>query len=175
MFLFSSSSKTPLYRFIISEESLFFESINKSLGNDKIKILYAGIENASATKINDVINVSSDIDFRLKIMNLSTSKLIMIGYDLKTIKGDVVFGSGYKLESNLQSITELKCEIPANFLNNNVYQIHLYIHTADRNELFQDTEFLTFEVKDVKRESGYLGKVNGFIRPELSWTVINKA
>ena len=158
-----------------SKRILNFESINKSLGNDKIKILYAGIENASATKINDVINVSSDIDFRLKIMNLSTSKLIMIGYDLKTIKGDVVFGSGYKLESNLQSITELKCEIPANFLNNNVYQIHLYIHTADRNELFQDTEFLTFEVKDVKRESGYLGKVNGFIRPELSWTVINKA
>ena len=159
----------------ISNRILNFESLDKAIGNDKIKILYAGIENASSDDINDVIDVTSAIDFRLKIINLTESKLISLGYDLRTIKGDVVFGSGSKFDSDLQLVTELKCEIPANFLNNNVYQIHLYIHTANRNELFQDTEFLTFEVKDIKRESGYLGKVNGLIRPELPWTVVNKA
>ena len=35
--------------------------------------------------------------------------------------------------------------------------------------LFQDTELLTFEIKDVKRESGYLGKINGLVRPQLDW------
>jgi lipopolysaccharide transport system ATP-binding protein len=38
--------------------------------------------------------------------------------------------------------------------------------------LFSDMELLTFEVKDVKRESGYLGKVNGFVRPQLQWNKI---
>lgn len=28
---------------------------------------------------------------------------------------------------------------------------------------------LPFEIKDTKLEEGYLGKVNGFIRPTLNW------
>ncbi|WP_248723508.1 ABC transporter ATP-binding protein [Seonamhaeicola sp. ML3] len=159
----------------ISSRILSFESVDESLGNDKIKILYAGIENATSDNINDVLDVTSAIDFRLKILNLTENSLIFVGYDLITIKGDVVFGSASKLKCNFESVTELKCEIPANFLNNNIYQIHLYINSEERKELFQDTEFLSFEIKDVKRESGYLGKVNGLIRPDLSWTVINNS
>jgi lipopolysaccharide transport system ATP-binding protein len=35
--------------------------------------------------------------------------------------------------------------------------------------LFMKDEILSFEIKDAKREEGYLGKVNGFIRPTLTW------
>ena len=40
-----------------------------------------------------------------------------------------------------------------------------------RKALFEERELLVFEIKDVKRESGYLGKVNGFVRPQLEWTL----
>jgi len=30
-------------------------------------------------------------------------------------------------------------------------------------------DILGFEIKDVERESGYLGKINGFVRPKLDW------
>ncbi|WP_366184821.1 ABC transporter ATP-binding protein [Flavobacterium ovatum] len=152
-----------------SERKISFDKIEEARGNEKIKILYAAIENASKSNRDDVIDVTSAIDFRLKIVNQTKEEKISIGFDLRTIKGDVLFGSGNKFDCAVGRITELTCQIPSNFLNDDVYQIHFYIHSDAMNSLFQDTELLTFEVKDIKRESGYLGKVNGFVRPQLNW------
>jgi lipopolysaccharide transport system ATP-binding protein len=38
-------------------------------------------------------------------------------------------------------------------------------------ELYSNKDLLTFEVKDVRRETGYLGKINGIVRPKLEWTI----
>lgn len=152
---------------------LMFEKPDHSIGNEKIRITYAAIENATSANIHDVIDVSSTINFRLKLINLSADELISVSYDLTTIKGDVVFGSGNKFNCKLNTITEIKCEIPANFLNDDIYQIQLYINTKNMSKLFHVKEFMTFEIKDIKRGSGYLGKVKGFIRPDLQWTIIS--
>lgn len=154
-----------------SERKINFDSIDEAKGNENIKILYAAIENASALDKNEVIDVTSAIDFRIKIVNRTDKGRISIVYDLVTIKGDVVFGSGGKFDCGINEITDISCRIPANFLNDDVYQIYCYFHTNEMKELFSDQELLTFEVKDVKRESGYLGKVNGIIRPQLEWKV----
>ena len=154
-----------------SERKINFDSIDEAKGNENIKILYAAIENASALDKNEVIDVTSAIDFRIKIVNRTDKGRISIVYDLVTIKGDVVFGSGGKFDCRINEITDISCRIPANFLNDDVYQIYCYFHTNEMKELFSDQELLTFEVKDVKRESGYLGKVNGIIRPQLEWKV----
>ena len=154
-----------------SERKINFDSIDEAKGNENIKILYAAIENASALDKNEVIDVTSAIDFRIKIVNRTDKDRISIVYDLVTIKGDVVFGSGGKFDCGINEITDISCRIPANFLNDDVYQIYCYFHTNEMKELFSDQELLTFEVKDVKRESGYLGKVNGIIRPQLEWKV----
>lgn len=154
-----------------SERKINFDSIDEAKGNENIKILYAAIENASALDKNEVIDVTSAIDFRMKIVNRTDKDRISIVYDLVTIKGDVVFGSGGKFDCGINEITDISCRIPANFLNDDVYQIYCYFHTNEMKELFSDQELLTFEVKDVKRESGYLGKVNGIIRPQLEWKV----
>ncbi len=156
-----------------SDRMISFNSIADAKGNENIRIMYAAIENASSKNKNDIIDVTSLIDFRMKIINQTDKERVSIGYDLKTIKGDVVFGSGSKFDCKLDLITEISCQIPANFLNDDVYQIHVYFHTNEMRGLFNDDELLTFEVKDVKRESGYLGKVNGMIRPSLPWTINN--
>ncbi|MGN7808416.1 ABC transporter ATP-binding protein [Flavobacterium sp. 22076] len=157
-----------------SERIISFDNIDKAKGNENIKILYAAIENASTQDKNEVIDVTSAVDFRIKIVNKTKNERISIGYDLLTIKGDVVFGSGGKFDCKIGELTDISCRIPANFLNDDVYQIYCYFHTNEMKELFSDEELLTFEVKDVKRESGYLGKVNGFIRPSLTWSLNNK-
>ncbi|KQW97690.1 ABC transporter ATP-binding protein [Flavobacterium sp. Root420] len=154
-----------------SERLISFDSIDIAKGNENIKIMYAAIENVSSENATDVIDVTSEIDFRLKIINQTNQSKISIGYDLLTIKGDVIFGSGGKFECSINQITDISCRIPSNFLNDDVYQIYCYFHTNEMKELFSDEELLTFEVKDVKRESGYLGKVNGMLRPSLPWTI----
>lgn len=154
-----------------SERKIIFDSIDSAKGNDHVKILYAAIENASTLDKNEVIDVTSAIDFRMKIVNQTNQERISIGYDLRTIKGDVVFGSGGKFDCSIGKVIEISCQIPPNFLNDDVYQIHVYFHTNAMSGLYSDEELLTFEVKDIKRESGYLGKVNGMIRPSLPWTI----
>jgi lipopolysaccharide transport system ATP-binding protein len=154
-----------------SERKISFETIDKAKGNENIKILYAAIENASALDKEEIIDVTSAVDFRMKIVNQTNQERISIGYDLRTIKGDVVFGSGGKFDCSIGKVIEISCQIPANFLNDDVYQIHVYFHTNAMINLYSDQELLTFEVKDIKRESGYLGKVNGMIRPSLPWTI----
>lgn len=152
-----------------SERKISFDNIDEAKGNENVRIPYAAIENASASNKNEVIDVTSAVDFRMKIVNQTNKERISVGFDLRTIKGDIVFGSLNKFDCSIGALTEVICQIPANFLNDDVYQIHVYFHTNEMSELFSDMELLTFEVKDVKRESGYLGKVNGMIRPQLQW------
>ncbi|SHM61540.1 ABC transporter ATP-binding protein [Flavobacterium saccharophilum] len=154
-----------------SQRKISFENSEEAIGNENVKILYAAIENTSALDPDEIIDVTSTINFRLKMVNQTREEKISIGYDLRTIKGDVVFGSGGKFNCCIGMTTEVSCEIPANFLNDDVYQIHIYFHTNGMSQLYSNLELLTFEVKDVKRESGYLGKVNGMIRPSLPWTL----
>lgn len=147
------------------------EALSIKKGNEYITLNYAAIENATSTDKRDVIDVTSTVHFKVKMINLTPDSLISVGFDLRTFKGDVIFGTGGKFECVSNKETELVCEIPANLLNTEIYQIHFYVHTNSMSGLFDDRELLTFEVKDVKRDSGYLGKVNGFIRPQLKWTV----
>jgi lipopolysaccharide transport system ATP-binding protein len=154
-----------------SERKISFDSIDEAKGNENVKILYAAVENASAIDKDEVIDVTSAINFHMKIVNQTQQNRISVGYDLRTIKGDVVFGSGVKFDCKKGEITDITCHIPANFLNDDAYQIHVYFHSDAMSRLFNDEELLTFEIKDVKRESGYLGKVNGIIRPSLPWTI----
>ena len=157
-----------------SERKISFDTLEDAKGNENVRIIYAAIENASTPDTSEVIDVTSAINLRMKIVNQTNEERIAVGYDLRTIKGDVVFGSGGKFDCSIGAVSEVSCQIPGSFLNVDVYQIHLYIHTQDMKGLFQDMELLTFEIKDVKRESGYLGKVNGLIRPSLSWIVNNE-
>jgi lipopolysaccharide transport system ATP-binding protein len=151
------------------------DNLENKIGNENIKVLFAAIENASSLDKDEMIDVKSTINFRIVFINNTKEGIISVGFDLITLKGDIVFGSVNKTISVFGSPTELVCQIPGNFLNNDLYQISLYFHTIGMSGLFSFKELLTFEVKDVERESAYLGKVNGFIRPVLQWEKIEYA
>ncbi len=148
--------------------SVTYESVNEAIGNEYIKILYAGVENASSEDKDEPITVSSKIEIVFKIVNLTKDPFISVGFDLKTLKGDTLFGSGGIFECEVGKVTTVKCKIPNNFLNDELYQIHSYFHTKSMSLLYS-TDLLTFEVKDIERNSGYLGKINGLLRPILPW------
>jgi len=148
------------------------ENIEHAIGNENIRVLFAAVENASTVDADEMIDVNSAIDLRIVFVNNTKEETISVGFDLNTVKGDIVFGSASKAISIIGEPTEIICRIPGNLLNNDLYQIHLYFHTNGMSGLFSQKEFLTFEIKDVERESGFLGKVNGLIRPVLQWKKI---
>lgn len=145
----------------------------KLKSNDYIEIVYASAENASLNNRNELIDITNEIDVKIKFINKSKGSMITVGFDLLTIRGDVVFGSGDKFLCHVGKETELVCRVPGNFLNDDVYQIYVYFLTESMTMLFFDKELLTFEVKDIERETGYLGKVNGYVRPKLKWIINN--
>jgi lipopolysaccharide transport system ATP-binding protein len=146
-----------------------FSTIDDAIGNENIKILSASVNNASSTNPDDMIELSSDIEITFEVLNLTTNSELSIGFDLKTTRGEILFGSGNVIKCAHNATTKVTCQIPGNLLNDDTYQILLYMHTKAMSLLFMKDEILSFEIKDAKREEGYLGKVNGFIRPNLNW------
>jgi lipopolysaccharide transport system ATP-binding protein len=150
------------------QRKIQYDSIEEADGNEHVKVLFASVENASSNSVDEVIDVTSEIDIHLKVANLTKENVISVGFDLKTLKGDTLFGTANFFESQPGKVTEVKCRIPGNFLNDELYQIHYYIHTQAMSLLYEN-DLLVFDVKDIERRSGYLGKINGLIRPSLSW------
>ncbi|EKT4525812.1 ABC transporter ATP-binding protein [Flavobacterium psychrophilum] len=146
-----------------------FSNIEEAIGNNAIKILSASVNNASSNNTDDIIDLSSDIEITFELLNLTNNPEISIGFDLKTTRGEILFGSGRVISCPNHKNTTVTCQIPGNLLNDDTYQILLYVHTKAMGLLFMKDEILSFEIKDAKREEGYLGKVNGFIRPTLTW------
>lgn len=151
------------------KRSFQHDSLLEAEGNEYIRIVYASIENASSLDVDSIIDVTSEIDIHFKIVNLTKETTLSLGFDLKTLKGDTLFGTGQFFDCEIDNVTSIKCRIPGKFLNDELYQIHFYIHTKAMTMLYSN-DLLIFEVKDVERSSGYLGKINGLIRPKLSWT-----
>lgn len=150
------------------QRKIQYDSVDEADGNEYIRILYASVENASTASTDALIDVTSEIDIHFKIVNLTKEKVISVGFDLKTLKGDTLFGTGSFVESEPGKVTDIKCRIPGNFLNDELYQIHYYFHTQAMSMLYAN-DLLVFEVKDIERNSGYLGKISGLIRPKLTW------
>jgi lipopolysaccharide transport system ATP-binding protein len=141
----------------------------KTMGNEHVTIVSAAIENADAPDTAAIIDVSSAIRLRLEIINHTGSDVISVGFDLKTVKETVVFSSAKKLNCPVGETTVCTCMIPGNFLNDDLYQIDVYFHTAGMSKLYVNHNILSFEIKDKARENGFLGKINGVIRPSLQW------
>lgn len=154
-----------------SNRKVVYDTSLPELENDAIKIHCAEVQNATAANKENVLDVTSEIHLYFEIENKSSSNTINVGLDLLTMKGEVVFGTGSKFEIKQNEILKTYCVLPANFLNDDLYQVYFYIHSVEMRDLYSHKDLLSFEVKDVKRESGYLGKINGVIRPKLNWEI----
>lgn len=155
-----------------SNRKVVYSENNKTLENDAIKIHYAEVQNATTANKDAVLDVTSEVHLYFEMENKTNSDVLNIGLDLLTMKGEVVFGTGTQLSVQQNAIGKLYCVLPANFLNDDLYQVYFYIHSLEMRDLYSHPDLLSFEVKDVKRESGYLGKINGVIRPKLDWKII---
>lgn len=146
-----------------------FDDPKEAIGNESIRIMSASVEAVNTEDPNGLIDVTTPIDIHLELINSSGSEVLSVGFDIKTMKGDVVFGTGGKFSCPFNTSSHLVCHIPAPFLNDELYSVHVYIHTESMAALYNAAEFLSFEVKDTARESGYLGKINGFVRTNFPW------
>ena len=154
----------------LSAKRVIRSSNEHKLGNESLTIVEAAIENGSSGNPADILDITADITLRLTVINHTKEEYLSVGFDLKTAKEDVVFGSGSKIFCPIGIPTVHSCTIPGNFLNDDLYQLDVYFHTAGMSKLYAHRNMLSFEVKDQARANGFLGKINGMIRPMLKWS-----
>jgi lipopolysaccharide transport system ATP-binding protein len=154
----------------LSAKRVIRSSNEHKLGNESLTIVEAAIENGSSGNPADILDITADITLRLTVINHTKEEYLSVGFDLKTAKEDVVFGSGSKIFCPIGIPAVHTCTIPGNFLNDDLYQLDVYFHTAGMSKLYVHRNMLSFEVKDQARANGFLGKINGMIRPMLKWS-----
>jgi lipopolysaccharide transport system ATP-binding protein len=104
---------------------------------------------------------------KLDFLNDSPNTTYFINLDFLTQKDEIVFGTGGEFQILKEST--LYCNVPESLLNDISYKINFYLLDEQMNVIEEINELLSFEIKDIKRESAYLGKVNGLVRPRLIW------
>jgi hypothetical protein len=67
-----------------------------------------------------------------------------------------------------KGVIDLKCIIPPNFFNDNIYSIDVMVVTNSEAAL-EVKETLVIEGFETPRDIGWLGKFPGFIRPSFEW------
>ncbi len=131
-------------------------------GNDKIKVLRAEVT-------PDVITVENKITISFELLNLTHLKKFKVAFDLVNANEQIVFSTAADMSIDHRGVGTARCQIPDNFLNDDIYSVWFYMFTDEMSHLLLIKDMLNFEIIDKSRDNAYLGKINGVVRPTLRW------
>ncbi len=134
---------------------------NQNYKLKRVSAINPAAENSMKLIINQPINLEVAFSYRGTGVNLNLSIVIL------TMDGTPVFnlGTESKMISEGNYISTL--EIPANFMNSEIYLVSLYWIRDTSVVDFKIEEVFSFEVLDIPREGNYFGKWIGSVRPTL--------
>ena len=138
-----------------------FSSPDDAIGNEFIKI-------KSITVQPEKLFVTDAIQLDFSFWNYTDELKFNVAFDVIDVFGEVVFGSGNEFTS-INNVGSASCSIPSNLMNDGIYSIHVYVHTAGMRKLCDFMDVVSFEVCDKERNHAYYGKINGAVRPKLTW------
>jgi lipopolysaccharide transport system ATP-binding protein len=151
--LFSPTSKTV------------FEPDNKYSGNEKIHLNFIELE------YNDKQGgflIDEPLTIKVGFTNKEIVSPININLFFNAPDGTNIFATCSTSKIFDKGIIVMKCKIPANFFNDNVYTIDIMAVT-NSEAVLEVKETLVIEGFEPPRDMGWLGKFPGFIRPSFEW------
>ncbi|MCD6064247.1 MAG: transporter, partial [Flavipsychrobacter sp.] len=66
---------------------------------------------------------------------------------------------------------EVRCDIPANFMNDNSYYLDLMVVENGHDIKLHVRDIMVIEGIEPPREAGWMGKFPGFIKPHFNWHI----
>lgn len=91
---------------------------------------------------------------------------------LNNQEGVPVFNVANEVHEITSSVVEARCHIPADFLNDDYYQLRLLVVEDETMPLFDLQDVMTFKMEEKERNSDWHGKWIGTVRPLklIKWT-----
>ena len=138
-------------------------------GNELVRLKRAAIigkgEDPTALKVD------TPIDIKFEIWNLVEGQELNLSMHVKDSAGIVVFADGSPCRNLPRSKVNFTCHIPKDIFNDNTYSIMLMVVKDRSNPIFLQNDLLSFSVEDLPRNSPWLGKWPGALRPHFDWNV----
>ncbi|MEI6427648.1 MAG: ABC transporter ATP-binding protein [Pseudanabaena sp. ELA607] len=164
-----------------SPAALQIHPTDRQIGDHAVILVAAYIKNIYDEVISEVL---IDEDFKVtmhyRILEPTEMKFLP-NFHFYTAEGECAFISGVT-KAELLPVGEYiaECNIPKNLLNEGAYFVGLAITSIDSTTRvhFHQPNALSFNIKDplephiVGRQHGYLAKIPGIVRPDLTWRVI---
>jgi len=129
---------------------LFRISALNPVGEDKSKLI-----------VNEPINIEIEFEFLQENLNFNLSMMVA------TTDGTIVFNLSTKPRPISKGKFLSTLEIPANFMNSEIYVVSLLFIKDTSSAAFRCDEFFSFEVQDIPRKGNYFGKWVGTVRPTM--------
>ena len=138
-------------------------------GNDKVRLLSAEILTSDAIN-NSVISINTAFSIKFEFYNYLEGQLLNLSLFLNTASGVCVFNLGTQAKNLAKGHHSAELQIPANFLNDDIYTINLMIVKDTASVISKIDDILVFEVVDTVRTGAWFGKWPGAVRPDLKFT-----
>ncbi|RYD82614.1 MAG: ABC transporter ATP-binding protein [Sphingobacteriales bacterium] len=140
-------------------------------GNDKVKMKRIEVIPAF-NNIDGPITIYTPINIEFEFWNYTENIAINLSMHLYTINGECVFNVGSPAMKLSKGLHKGVCEIPANLLNDGVYTISMMVVGEGSYALYNFEDTVGFEVVEKRTGSNWHGKHPGFIRPQLTFTLV---
>ena len=147
-----------------------FQETDAKTGNELVRLLGIEIEIESNEEPSSAIFlITQEIKIHVLFTNLAIASLININLFFNSPDGTNIFVTCSVPSLLPIGANHLTCIIPPNYLNDNIYSIDVMMVAKDENILFV-REAIVLEGAEPPRQSSWLGKFPGYLRPNFSWT-----
>lgn len=117
----------------------------------------------------EIIDINTPINIEFEFWNYVTDREINLSLHLYTITEECVFNVGTTALYLSKGLYKGVCEIPAHFLNDGVYTVSMMVVAERSYALYNFEHEVSFEINEKRGPSGWHGKHQGFVRPELNF------
>lgn len=148
-----------------------WHSLEEAPGNDQVRLFSAEVV-PDVQRKDDPITVANKISLKFEFVNYRDDATINLSLLLYSSAGICIFNLATEakvLKKGQICYSEL--EIPARFLNDNIYSVNLLFVKDTSSIIFSIPDLLSFEVSDEQREGNWYGEWPGAVRPSFNFTL----
>jgi lipopolysaccharide transport system ATP-binding protein len=155
---------------VIPAQEQFWEDPLSAPGNDQVRLRLARIAAEDGTPFGQ-ITVRTPLVLEFEYWNFVQDVKHNLTVHLYLSDGAHILSSASCTGVYDVGLVRSKCRIPSNLLNDGSYRVSIMIVRDRSTAVYTHEDALAFEVHDVGREGGWLGKWPGAVRPNLAWQV----
>jgi lipopolysaccharide transport system ATP-binding protein len=145
-----------------------FKNPEEAPGNEKVKLRRLEVC-PQADDPFEPVTVNTQINVEIEFWNFDDGKLINLTLFINTIAEECVFAVVTDVDNLAEGLHKAVCIIPANFLNDNIYNVSVLIVGDASYAIYFFENLVSFEVNENRKESDWHGKWPGIVRPKLDF------